>query len=65
VRLPPPIGVASEPFRPEKSSVPASTLEELRRQQRRGALRMAWGLLAVVVAIFAIYIVQVARATGA
>lgn len=45
--------------------VPPVSLEELRRQQRRGAVRMAWGLLVVVLAIFAIYIVQVARATGA
>jgi len=44
---------------------PSAPLEELRRQQRRGAVRMAWGLLVVVVMIFAIYIVQVARATAA
>ena len=44
---------------------PSVPLEQLRRQQRRAAVRMAWGLFAVVAAIFAVYIVQVARATGA
>lgn len=44
---------------------PVGSLDELRRRQRRGAVRMAWALLAVVIAVFAVYILQVARATGA